>query len=127
MLELVKFPSTIGVNGWTQAWIPLFADVKYRNYILSTEDWKLGKADFELADEMATLSDANSSSDWTTHTFRTPITVNSGRNLAAKIKEFREEFIGMGRLDKRAESARKYSSESGHGERRLRFESRRSN
>ena len=95
--ELAKFPSTIGVNGWTQAWIPLFADVKYRNYILNIEDWKLGKADFELTDEMATLSDASSSSNWTTHTFRTPITVNSGRNLATKIKEFREEFIGMGR------------------------------
>ena len=56
----------------------------------------------------------------------TPITVNSGRNLAAKIKEFREEFIGMGRgAINGLNQLRKYSSESGHGERRLRFESRR--
>lgn len=89
--ELVNFPSTKGINGWSQAWIPLFVDVKYKKYDLVFENWKLGESDFKLKHENQTLTEASASENWTEHTFRSPLTTNSASNLVDKIKMFKEE------------------------------------
>jgi len=94
---LVNFPSTLGVNGWSQAWIPLFADIRYRRHTLEMRDWELGLADFHLKNEEEAMASLTTSNQWETDVFRTPFTTHSGQNLAAKIREFREEFSGSGR------------------------------
>ena len=88
---LVNFPSTKGVNGWSQAWIPLFVDVKYKKHDLDFNNWKLGKSDFKLNNETETLAGVSSNVDWVERVFRSPITTNSASNLADKIKLFKAE------------------------------------
>jgi hypothetical protein len=88
---LVNFPSTKGVNGWSQAWIPLFVDVKYKIHDLDFNNWKLGKSDFKLKNETETLAGVSSNGNWVEHVFRSPITTNSASNLADKIKLFKDE------------------------------------
>jgi len=98
--NLDNFPSTKGVNGWSQAWIPLFVDIKYRKHMLDFDRWKLGKSDFELKDEQNTLTELLISNAWVEETFRSPLTTNSALNLVDKINQFKVENskLGIGKI-----------------------------